>query len=108
MPQPNEIDGKRHVDCWHHMDLLWACARPLYQFNVYYRTGDFDSCDEFVDDVKKCASAKVKSDRVEAEEIMKEISYKKRQGDANPSKAIWEFKDQPCWGTGQPKTKQYV
>ena len=98
MPQPNEV-----ADVWKHMDFLWMCGRPTYQFGVFYRTGDFDSCEKQFEDVKTCIMAKLSNDREEAVKMMEAMSYKQTKGAKNPTNAIWQLKDVPSWEKDAPK-----
>lgn len=92
MPQPNEV-----VSVLYHLDFLFSCTTPVHQATHYYREGRYTSCSTCWDDFKTSMAAKMCKDEAEAQELMKKMSYRQRQGDLNPSLAIWERKEKPSF-----------
>ncbi|CAM9945228.1 unnamed protein product [Pylaiella littoralis] len=92
MPQPNSV-----VSVWYHLDFLFSCTTPVSQATNFYREGKYTSCSDCWKDFRTSIAAKMCSEEADALEILKGLSYRQRQGDLNPSLAIWERKEKPSF-----------
>ena len=84
-PKPQE----ERTSCWLELDALYSCATPKHQFEVVYRDGTFDDCQQRAADMWACMRGGAARRRAEAaaagEAIEKEAPH------------VWELKERPSW-----------
>ena len=86
-PPPKQQDER--TSCWLELDALYSCATPKHQFEVVYRDGTFDDCQQRAADMWACMRGGAARRRAEAaaagEAIEKEAPH------------VWELKERPAW-----------
>ena len=84
-PKPQE----ERTSCWLELDALYSCATPKHQFEVVYRDGTFDDCQQRAADMWACMRGGAARRRAEAaaagEALEKEAPH------------VWELKERPAW-----------
>ena len=45
---------EERTSCWLELDALYSCATPRHQFEVVYRDGTFDDCQQRAADMWAC------------------------------------------------------
>ena len=84
-PKPQE----ERTSCWLELDALYSCATPKHQFEVVYRDGTFDDCQQRAADMWACMRGGAARRRAEAaaagEAVEKEAPH------------VWELKARPAW-----------
>ena len=85
-PPPKQ---EERTSCWLELDALYSCATPKHQFEVVYRDGTFDDCQQRAADMWACMRGGAARRRAEAaaagEAIEKEAPH------------VWELKERPSW-----------
>ena len=86
-PPPPKQDER--TSCWLELDALYSCATPKHQFEVVYRDGTFDDCQQRAADMWACMRGGAARRRAEAaaagEALEKEAPH------------VWELKARPAW-----------
>ena len=85
-PPPQQ---EERTNCWLELDALYSCATPKHQFEVVYRDGTFDDCQQRAADMWACMRGGAARRRAEAaaagEALEKEAPH------------VWELKERPAW-----------
>ena len=63
-PPPKQQEGR--TSCWLELDALYSCATPKHQFEVVYRVGTFDDCQQRAADMWACMRGGAARRRAEA------------------------------------------
>ena len=80
---------EERTSCWLELDALYSCATPKHQFEVVYRDGTFDDCQQRAADMWACMRGGAARRRAEAaaagEAVEKDAPH------------VWELKARPAW-----------